>query len=57
MKKCALLGKQCTLYETPKLSHFWVHPAEILPFYGIIFKTLDKRINLNLSVDYWLFIY
>ena len=41
-----------------KLTHFWIHPPEILHFYGIILKTLDKPINLNLNVlDYWLFIY
>ena len=41
-----------------KLTHFWIHPPQILHFYGIILKTLDKPINLNLNVlDYWLFIY
>ena len=38
-----------------KLTHFWIHPPEILHFYGTILRTLDKPINLNLNVlDYWL---
>ena len=44
----------------PKLkAHKILDPSpEILHFYGIILKTLDKPINLNLNVlDYWLFIY
>ena len=63
MKKRASLGKECTLLLDPespdlKLTNFWIQPPEIIPFYRIVSKPLDKPINLNLNIlDLWLFLY